>query len=123
MGRDASIFDQGSGSRVRGVGSHGARDGDSEVLTSPGAPWQNAYVERFIGSVRRECLNHVIVLSVSGLRRLLNEYVAYYTASRTHLAVEKDAPAPRPVMPPILGHVVAVPQVGGLHHRYERRAA
>ena len=104
-----------------GVTAHAM--GIQEVLTSPGAPWQNAYVERFIGSVRRECLNHVIALSASGLRRLLNEYVAYYTASRTHLALEKDAPALRPVMPPILGHVVAVPQVGGLHHRYERRAA
>jgi len=97
--------------------------GIQEVLTAPGAPWQNASVERFIGSVRRECLNQVIVLNAAGLRRLLNEYVAYYTASRTHLALEKDAPAPRPVMPPTLGHVVAVPQVGGLHHRYERRAA
>ena len=123
MGRDASIFDQGRDHAFDGLGVTAHAMGIQEVLTSPGAPWQNAYVERFIGSVRRECLNHVIVLSVSGLRRLLNEYVAYYTASRTHLALEKDAPAPRPVMPPILGHVVAVPQVGGLHHRYERRAA
>jgi transposase InsO family protein len=94
-----------------------------EVLTAPGAPWQNAYIERFIGSVRRECLNHVIVLTAAGLRRLMNEYVAYYTASRTHLALAKDTPASRPIMPPTVGHVVAVPQVGGLHHRYDRRAA
>ena len=101
---------------LRSYGNLGSADGLALA-------WQNAYVERFIGSARRECLNHVTVWSATGLRRLLNEYVAYYTASRTHLALKKDAPAPRPVMPPILGHVVAVPQVGGLHHRYERRAA
>jgi putative transposase len=83
----------------------------------------NAYVERFIGSVRRECLDHVIILNATGLRRVLNAYVAYYMASRTHLALEKDAPLPRPVAPPTAGRVIAIPQVGGLHHRYERRAA
>ena len=94
-----------------------------EVLTAPRSPWQNAYVERFIGSVRRECLDHVIIVNAAGLRRVLNAYVAYYTASRTHLALEKDAPLPRPVAPPTAGRVVAISQVGGLHHRYERRAA
>ena len=93
-----------------------------EVLTAPGSPWQNAYVERFIGSVRRECLDHVIVLTAAGLRRVLNEYVAYYSRTRTHLALNKDAPVPRPVAPPTAGRVIATPQVGGLHHRYERRA-
>jgi transposase InsO family protein len=94
-----------------------------EVLTAPRSPWQNAYVERFIGSVRRECLDHVIVLNASGLRRILKSYVAYYTTSRTHLSLEKDSPEPRPVSPPPRGRVVAVPQVGGLHHRYDRFAA
>jgi putative transposase len=94
-----------------------------EVLTAPRSPWQNAYVERFIGSVRRECLDHVIIVNAAGLRRVLNAYVTYYMASRTHLALEKDTPLPRPVAPPAAGRIVAIPQVGGLHHRYERRAA
>jgi putative transposase len=94
-----------------------------EVLTAPRSPWQNAYVERFIGSVRRECLDHVVILNATGLRRALNAYVAYYMAARTHLALEKDAPLPRPIARPTAGRVVAIPQVGGLHHRYERRAA
>jgi transposase InsO family protein len=97
--------------------------GTQEILTAPGSPWQNAYVERFIGSVRRECLDHVIVLTAAGLRRVLNEYVAYYSHTRTHLGLEKDAPLPRPVTPLTAGRVIAIPQVGGLHHRYERRAA
>jgi putative transposase len=94
-----------------------------EVLTAPRSPWQNAYVERLIGSVRRECLDHVIIVNAAGLRRVLYAYVAYYTASRTHLALDKDAPLPRPVAPPTAGRVVAISQIGGLHHRYERRAA
>ena len=96
--------------------------GMQEVLTAPGSPWQNAYVERFIGSVRRECLDHVIVLSAAGLRRILNEYVSYYSRTRTHLGLDKDAPFPRPVAPLTAGRVIAIPQVGGLHHRYERAA-
>ena len=94
-----------------------------EVVTAPRSPWQNAYVERFIGSVRRECLDHVIVCSKTGLRRTLQAYTAYYLRSRTHLALDKDAPVSRPVVDPAEGTIVAVPQVGGLHHRYERRAA
>jgi putative transposase len=94
-----------------------------EVLTAPRSPWQNAYVERFIGSVRRECLDHMIIVNTVGLRRILHAYVEYYTTARTHLALDKDAPLPRAVTPPTAGRVVAIPQVGGLHHRYERRAA
>jgi putative transposase len=97
--------------------------GMHDILTAPRSPWQNAYVERFIGSVRRECLDHVIILNAAGLRRVLNTYVEYDTGARTHLAREKDAPLPRPVALPTAGRVVAIPQVGGLHHRYERRAA
>ena len=97
--------------------------GMREILTAPRSPWQNPYVERFIGSVRRECLDHVIIVNAIGLRRVLKAYVEYYTASRTHLALEKDVPLPRPVAPPAAGRVVAISQVGGLHHRYERRAA
>jgi len=104
---------------------HQAADwiGIHEVLTAPQSPWQNAYVERLIGSIRRDCLDHVIVLSEAGLRRILKSYFQYYEQTRTHLALEKDAPVHRPVQPPDLGRVVAFPQVGGLHYRYERRAA
>jgi putative transposase len=83
----------------------------------------NAYAERFIGSVRRECLDHVIVFNAAGLRKILKSYVTYYSESRTHLAREKDAPQPRLMCPTDTGPIVAVRQVGGLHHRYDRRAA
>src|ERR1022692_2113454 len=89
-----------------------------ELLTAPRSPWQNAYVERLIGSIRRECLNHVIVLRESGLRRILKLYFEYYERSRTHLSLDKDAPIPRAIQPRDLGRVVELPQVGGLHHRY-----
>jgi putative transposase len=94
-----------------------------EVVTAPRSPWQNAYVERIIGSIRRECLDHVIVFDECHLRRMLSAYFEYHHRSRTHLSLAKDCPEPRPVQPPSAGNVVAFPQVGGLHHRYERRAA
>jgi putative transposase len=94
-----------------------------EVVTAPRSPWQNAYVERIIGSIRRECLDHVIVFHERHLRRVLSEYFRYHHLSRTHLSLAKDCPEPRPIRPPSAGNVVAFPQVGGLHHRYERRAA
>jgi putative transposase len=97
--------------------------GIEEVLTAPRSPWQNACIERFIGSARRECLDHVIVLSATGLQRLMHDYCAYYEHSRTHLSLNKDAPIPRPIALPSDGRVVAISQVGGLHHRYERQAA
>jgi putative transposase len=102
--------------RVRGMGVR-------EVLTAPQSPWQNPYAERLIGSVRRECLDHIVVFSESSLRRTLKSYFDYYHGARTHLSLEKDAPETRPVQPPELGSVVERPEVGGLHHRYERRAA
>ena len=79
--------------------------------------------ERFIGSGRRECLDHVIVLTAAGLRRILNGNLAYYMDSRTHLSLDKHSPLSRPVCSSVEGRVVAIPHVGGLHHRYERRAA
>src|SRR5258706_11817627 len=94
-----------------------------EVVSSPSSPWQNPYAERLIGSIRRECLDHVIVLGERHLRRLLAAYLTYYHGTRTHLAFEKDAPPTRRVQTPAEGPVVAFPAVGGLHHRYERRAA
>jgi transposase InsO family protein len=97
--------------------------GIREILTAAQSPWQNPYVERLIGSIRRECLDHVIVFNETGLRRVLKEYFDYYDHSRTHLALDKDAPIPRSIQPPELGTIVELPQVGGLHHRYERRAA
>jgi putative transposase len=104
-----------------GLGITAKGMGIREVLTAPGSPWQNAYVERFIGSVRRECLDHLLVFNESGLRRVLHAYRRYYEHSRTHLALAKDTPASRPIMGD--GVVVAIPEIGGLHHRYERRAA
>jgi hypothetical protein len=95
----------------------------NEVLTAPKSPWQNAYAERVIGTIRRECLDHVIVLTERHLRRILSSYSDYYHRSRTHLSLEKDCPEPRLVHPPDAGKVIAFPQVGGLHHRYERLAA
>jgi putative transposase len=95
----------------------------TEVLTAPRSPWQNAYVERFIGSVRRECLDHVIILTGTGLQRIVERYVEYYQRSRTHLALEKDAPVSRPVSSSTAGRIIAISQVGVLHHRYERTAA
>jgi len=95
----------------------------AEVLTAPRSPWQNPFVERAIGTIRRELLDHVIVLNEGHLRRRLHSYLRYYHRSRTHLGLEKDAPEPRAVERPEQGRVVALPQVGGLHHRYFRRAA
>jgi putative transposase len=94
-----------------------------EVLTAPRSPWQNPYAERLVGSIRRECLDHILVLNESSLRRMLKSYFQYYLHWRTHLALAKDAPEPRAIQSPELGPVVEIPEVGGLHHRYERRAA
>ena len=94
-----------------------------EVLTTPQSPWQNAYVERLIGSIRRECLDHVIVLNETGLRRMLKSYFDYYERSRTHLSLGKDAPISRPIQTEAMGRIAEISQVGGLHHRYERIAA
>jgi putative transposase len=97
--------------------------GIREVLSAPRSPWQRAYVERVIGTIRRECLDHVIVFSEASLHRHVRSFVAYYRESRTHLSLGKDSPEPRAVQPAELGRIAVIPQVGGLHHRYERRAA
>jgi transposase InsO family protein len=94
-----------------------------EVVTAPRSPWHNAYVERIIGSVRRKCLDHVIVFDECHLRRVLASYFRYYHQTRTHFSLGKDCPESRPVHPPDAGKIITLPQVGGLHHRYERRAA
>lgn len=97
--------------------------GIKQVLSTPRSPWQRAYIERVIGTIRRECLDHVIVFSEDSLRHYLRSFIRYYHRTRTHLALQKDTPEPRPVQPPEAGPVISVPEVGGLHHRYERRAA
>jgi putative transposase len=97
--------------------------GIEEILTAPRSPWQSPYVERVIGTLRRDCLDHVVVLGEFHLRIILKKYLSYYHRARTHLALEKDAREPRPIQTPEHGHVIEVPEVGGLHHRYERRAA
>jgi len=97
--------------------------GIEEILTAPHSRWQHAYAERLIGSIRRECLDHVIVWNARGLQRVLTAYVEYHQQSRTHLSLDKDTPIHRSSMPHGDGRIVAIPQVGGLHHRYERHAA
>ena len=97
--------------------------GIEAVVTAPRSPWQNPFVERLIGSIRRDCLDHVIVLNEQHLRRILREYSSYYHSCRTHLSLNKDPPEPRLVESPESGNVVAFPRVGGLHHRYGRMAA
>ena len=86
-------------------------------------PQQRAYIERVIGTIRRECLDHLIIVNGAALHRHLKLFLEYYNGTRTHLSLEKDTPEGRSVQPPESGRVVAVTQVGGLHHRYERRAA
>ncbi len=97
--------------------------GMDQVLAAPRSPWQNAYAERVIGSIRRECLDHVIVFSEVHLRRLPASYFHYYHGWRTHLSLAMDCPEARPVQLPDQGAVVTYPEVGGLHHHYERVAA
>ena len=113
--RDAS-YGQSFRDRVQAMGIN-------EVVTSPRSPWQNAYVERIIGSIRRECLDHVVIFDERHLRRTLSSYVQYYHRTRTHLSLDKDCPEPRPIHRHAVGRIIAFPEVGGLHHRYERRAA
>jgi putative transposase len=103
-------------SRVQGMGI-------GDVKTAPRSPWQNPYVERLIGTLRRECLDHVVVLNKPHLRRLLRAYLIYYHGARTHLSLAKDAPEPRRVERLDEGQIVETPMAGGLHHRYGRRAA
>jgi transposase InsO family protein len=112
-----SIYGEAFRRRLAGMGL-------AEVVSAPSSPWQNPYVERLIGSIRRECLDHVIVLNRRHLRRVLSRYAVYYHRARTHRSLAKDAPTPRHVQTFADGsRIVAVPEVGGLHHRYKRCAA
>jgi len=102
--------------RVRGLGIR-------EIRTAVRAPLMNAFAERVIGTLRRECFDHLIVLNERHARRLLGEFRGWYNQDRVHLALGKDAPDYRTVEPPEFGKVVSLPRLGGLHHRYSRRAA
>jgi len=93
-----------------------------EVLIAPHSPWQNPYCERVIGSIRRECFDHVIVLGEKHLLRIMREYVSYYNECRTHLSLGKDSPTSRTIEFRSSGKIVAIPKVGGLHHLYKRVA-
>lgn len=98
--------------------------GINEVRTAKGSPWQNPFVERVVGSIRRECLDHVVVLHERHLRKVLKSYQRYYNESRCHLGLGKETPEPREVEPPEMGaEIIAIPQVGGLHHCYTRKVA
>ncbi|HME70034.1 MAG TPA: integrase core domain-containing protein [Myxococcota bacterium] len=89
---------------------------------APRSPWQNGYAERLVGSLRRECLDHLIALNERQVCRIVSEYARYYNRARTHPVLAKDAPEARCVQSRDLGRVVAFPEVRGLHHRYERMA-
>ncbi len=103
--------------RVRGMGIE-------EIKIAAKSPWQNPYCERVIGSIRNDCVNHLIVLNEDHLKCRLSEYFKYYHKDRTHLGLDKDSPSGRPVQEkPETGKVIALPRVGGLHHRYEWRKA
>jgi transposase InsO family protein len=99
---------------VRRLWAMGIRDRP----TSPRSPWQNGYCERLIGSIRRDCLDHVVVFGEQHLRHLLRSYANYYNQTRTHLSLNKDSPVTRPIE--TVGHILPVPILGGLHHRYVR---
>jgi putative transposase len=112
--RDA-IYETWFGRRVENMGIE-------RIVTSPRSPWRNAYVERLIGTIRRECLNHVIVVDDRHLKRILAAYFRYYHDWRTHQALEMDCPEPRAIRAADRGRVVEIPEIGGLHHHYERIA-
>jgi len=99
---------------IRRVRAMGIRDRPA----SPWSPWQNGYAERLIGSIRRECVDHVVVLGERHLRHLLLSYMKYYNEARTHLSLTKDAPIPRGAQ--AAGRILSLPILGGLHHHYSR---
>lgn len=97
--------------------------GIKEVRIAPRSPWQSPYVKRLIGSIRRECLDHVVVVNERHLKRMLRSYFEYYHPTRTHLALHKQCPELRDIQPAARGEVIAFPKIEGLHHEYRRRAA
>jgi putative transposase len=110
------IYGEAFRERVRAMGIE-------EILTAPRSPWQNPFAERLNGTIRRDCLNHVIVLGESHLRRTLARYFRYYHKYRKHLSLAKNSPKTRAVQNADFGPVVEISEVYGLHHHYNRRAA
>jgi len=102
--------------RVEGIGI-------KQKLISPRSPWQSPYVERLVGSIRRECLDRVIVFNERQLRQILDSYLDYYHKVRPHRSLSYDSPIPQSVDSPERGKVIEMPRVGGLHHHYLRQAA
>jgi transposase InsO family protein len=102
--------------RVEGLGME-------QKLIAPRSPWQNPAVERLICSIRRECLDRIIVFNEEHLHRILTDYLSYYHRHRTHRSLEQDCPQPRAVEPPDQGRIIELPLVCGLHHHYARQAA
>jgi putative transposase len=102
----------------------GTRDlGLKQKLIAPRSPWQNPFVQRLVGSIRRECLNYVLVLHEQPLRRRLRDYLSYYHQHSTHRSLDEDSPESRAIEPPDEGNIIGLPLVRGLHHRYARKAA
>jgi putative transposase len=97
--------------------------GIAEVVTAPASPWQNAYAERLIGTIRRELLDHVVVLNERHLWRLLKTYFAYYNRWRTYRSLRGDPPDTRPVRPALPARTAEIPAIQGLHHYYLPEAA
>ena len=95
--------------------------GLEQIRTAFRSPWQNGFAERWIGSLRRDCLDHVVAINERQLRHVVQSYVDYYHKDRTHLGLDKDTPQERSVEPREMGEVFAIPRVGGLHHRYSRK--
>jgi putative transposase len=110
-----SIYGSAFNARVRNLGIE-------QVVTSPRSPWQNGYAERFVGTLRRELLDHIIVLNERHLLRLVRQHASYYNADRPHMSLDRDAPMARAIQPPSRGRIISLPRIGGLHHRYSRAA-
>jgi transposase InsO family protein len=109
------IYGRAFDARVRNVGIE-------QHTIEPRSSWQNGFAERWVGSLRRELLDHVVVLGEHHSLRLVRQYVAYYNSDRPPMSLDGDAPDGRAVEPPTAGRVVAIPKVGGIHHRYSRAA-
>jgi Integrase core domain len=103
------------------LGDENNQFGIDEIVTAYRSPWQNGYVERLIGSIKRECLDHLIVINEDHLRYILSDYISYYNKYRTHLGINKDSPEGRPIQSS--GKVDKIPFVNGLHHYYFRQVA
>jgi transposase InsO family protein len=119
LGRGSPLYNPGPRSDLRRVVARRLRAvGIRDKPIAPASPWQNGFAERTIGSIRRECLEHIIVFGEAHLRRNLISYAAYYNSVRTHRSLHEDAPVSRPVQP--AGSIKSHPTLGGLHHHYVR---